>query len=363
MLGGSLLLILLAAEFFTNGVEHLGARLNLGEGAVGGVLAAVGTAMPETLVPFAAIVLSRSEGHDAIGVGAILGAPFMLSTLALAITGTAAFAYAGRREKGFILDLHRGSVIRDLRCFLGLYAIAVGASFVPQGFSRWGICALLLGAYAIYLRNSLKSSGALVEDTRPLRLQAVWTRLSLTRLPEETREAFLHRRSKHENGPPAMALTVVQVAASLALLLVGARLFVLHVEHLAVMLGVSGLIIALILAPVATELPEKMNSVIWVREGKERLSLANITGAMVFQSTIPTSLGIALTNWQLHGANMPGHSALFSIFIATAAALFVMVFVGLHRPDEAGRIKVNPLGLMAGFPLYILFILSIKFQW
>jgi cation:H+ antiporter len=54
----SLGIILLGAEVFVNGIEWLGKKLNLSEGAVGSVLAAVGTALPETLIPIIAIVIN-----------------------------------------------------------------------------------------------------------------------------------------------------------------------------------------------------------------------------------------------------------------------------------------------------------------
>jgi len=75
--------ILAGCELFVNGVEWFGRKLNLGEGAVGSVLAAVGTALPETVIPLIAILVSRGDSGHAIGIGAILGAPFMLSTLAI----------------------------------------------------------------------------------------------------------------------------------------------------------------------------------------------------------------------------------------------------------------------------------------
>ena len=46
----SLAAILGAAVIFTNAVEILGDRLELGRGAVGSTLAAVGTALPETMI-------------------------------------------------------------------------------------------------------------------------------------------------------------------------------------------------------------------------------------------------------------------------------------------------------------------------
>jgi cation:H+ antiporter len=65
--------------------------------------------------------------------------------------------------------------------------------------------------------------------------------------------------------------------------------------------GVEAIVLSLILAPLATELPEKVNSFFWVRDGKDSLALGNITGAMVFQSMIPVGIGLLFTDWDLSG--------------------------------------------------------------
>ena len=52
-------------------------------------------------------------------------------------------------------------------------------------------------------------------------------------------------------------------------------------------------------AAIATELPETLNAIIWVRQGKYRLALANISGAMMIQATVPTALGLFFTPWLL----------------------------------------------------------------
>src|SRR5436190_8826549 len=89
----SLIVILYGAELFTNGVEWIGEGFGLSEGAVGSVLAAVGTALPETLLPLIAIVSGHAAG-DEIGTGAIIGAPFMLTTLAMVVIAVAVLVYA-----------------------------------------------------------------------------------------------------------------------------------------------------------------------------------------------------------------------------------------------------------------------------
>src|SRR2546425_2024776 len=105
-LGVALVLILVSAELFTNALEWIGENFGLSEGAVGSVLAAVGTALPETLLPLVAILLGGHEAGKEIGVGAILGAPFMLSTLAMFVLGTSVlvFARGGRRSTNVVGD-------------------------------------------------------------------------------------------------------------------------------------------------------------------------------------------------------------------------------------------------------------------
>src|SRR5437773_1627374 len=94
------IVILLGAELFTNGIEWFGHKLGLAEGAVGSVLAAVGTALPETMIPIIAILVSSGASSSAVGVGAILGAPFMLGTLAMFVTGVAVLIVSRGRTNG-----------------------------------------------------------------------------------------------------------------------------------------------------------------------------------------------------------------------------------------------------------------------
>src|SRR6188474_1267972 len=107
----SFAIILAGALVFTNAVEWLGHRLDMGEGATGSILAAVGTAMPETLIPVVAII-GGSEGSEDVAIGAIIGAPFLLATLAMALVGIAALAFSGRREQGTRLAADIGTLDR-----------------------------------------------------------------------------------------------------------------------------------------------------------------------------------------------------------------------------------------------------------
>ena len=106
--------------------------------------------------------------------------------------------------------------------------------------------------------------------------------------------------------------------------------------------------ISLLITPVATELPEKFNSVMWMRQKKDTLALGNITGAMVFQSTFPVAIGLAFTDWRLYGADQ----------------LYVMLAVGLALLSGAilyGQLRFTKRGfgvgsLLFGGVLYAVFL-------
>src|SRR5687768_3022381 len=177
LLLGSLLVILLAAELFTNGIEWFGHKLNLAEGAVGSVLAAVGTALPETMIPLVAILLAGtgstdpSTGHE-IGVGAILGAPFMLATLAMFVTGVGVLAYRRRRRTGRGMPVDTHVLGLDIRYFFVAYAIAVAAAFVPADLSwlRYVAVVALIGIYAWYVKKHFEADTSIdAVDLAPLR--------------------------------------------------------------------------------------------------------------------------------------------------------------------------------------------------
>lgn len=341
--------ILLAAEYFTNSVEWLGKKMNLSEGAVGSVLAAVGTALPETMIPLIALLTGRGRAvSEEVGIGAILGAPFMLGTLAFCITGIAAVSttVGGRRRRVMLVD----PVImeRDLRFFLIVYTIAIATAFIPVHGVKVVIAIGLVASYAVYAYQTVKSGARLGEeegDLHPL---------------------YLARRQ----ADPALGPVLAQVALALGGIIIGARFFVTAIENLSNLFGVPAFVLALIIAPIATELPEKVNSVIWIRRGKDTLALGNITGAMVFQSSVIPAIGILLTPWVLNPLALTSAALtlfsvaiLFSTLVRTnhlhpalllAGGFYYTVFVATVLSDQTNSINWFLLALPAAGVLYLL---------
>jgi len=284
----ALAIILASAELFTNGVEWFGRRYELGEGAVGSILAAVGTALPETLVPIIAIVFTGGAAAEQVGIGAILGAPFMLASLAMVVTASAVVIFHWRGRRPLAVTINEGIMRRDLSHFLIAYALAMVAGVIHVRALHYGLAVGLMIFYGYYVWETLHAEGDLGEDTKPL---------------------YFHR---HPEMPYTYRI-FLQIGVAILGIILGAEIFVKEVQALSETLGAAPLIVSLLITPIATELPEKFNSVLWIRSRKDTLALGNITGAMVFQSTFPVSVGLIFTTWQLTTpALVAGVLALFS---------------------------------------------------
>jgi cation:H+ antiporter len=318
-------IVLAGALLFTNAVEWIGHRLEVGVGAVGSVLAAVGTAMPETLIAIVALV-GAEEGSEDVAVGAIVGAPFLLATLAMGLVGLFAYLYRDKRDQGVQLNVHRPTLERDLLFFLVLFAIAGLLAWGPPPAVRITVGVLFLLAYLLYIRLTLKGGG----DVQS----------------EESLNPLIFERRSERREDPALANCVLQLLVGLGAMVGGAHLFVEELLNLAKSIGAEPLVLALILAPLATELPEKVNSFFWVREGKDALALGNITGAMVFQSMVPVGIGLIFTDWELNW------HAVLSIGLGLAGGL--LAYESLHL---ARRFKLP--AVIGWFALYTAFIVAV----
>jgi len=319
LLIASLGLILFACELFTNGIEWTGRKLKLSDGATGSILAAVGTALPETSIPIIALMAGKAGGAD-IAVGAIAGAPFMLATLGFFVTGTAVFYFTRKGRRGLSMKVDTTVITRDLGFFLVIYTAAFVTTFIPGHHTlRLVVAICLASSYGYYTWVTLRHAGHSDHELDELHLSK-----------------FFHL----DNHSGFIA---VQVLASLGLIVMGAHLFVVAVEHVSAMFGVPAMLLSLLITPVATELPEKMNSVLWIKGGKDTLAIGNITGAMVFQASFPVAIGVAFTPWALSGPTMV--SAVIAIFSAGVC------YISLKR-----RKSLSPAVLLTGGAFYLAFI-------
>ena len=318
ILAAAFVIILVGAELFTNSIEWLGHKLGLSEGAVGSVLAAVGTALPETTIPLIAILFSGgSSAHD-VGIGAVLGAPFMLATLAMFVAGATVLLVTERKSSHGVMDVDRGHISTDVRAFGLAYGIVLLVGFVPGdvAWPRWIAAAAVIVLYLRYIRTHLTAEAEEGESAPgPLRLHTL-----IRRIRSADDRASTDTGAGFGVPHPTLTLVIIQVIVALAAIVLGATLFVGAIDRLTASLGLDPTLLALLIAPMATELPEAVNGIIWIRRGKDGLALGNITGAMVFQAAVPTSIALvfASDHWVITGATVFAFISAGVAFASTA---------------------------------------------
>ncbi|WP_329459049.1 sodium:calcium antiporter [Streptomyces sp. NBC_01497] len=336
--------IYLSCEWFVNAVEWLGRRLNVGRMAVGTVLAAFGTALPESVVTLVAVTTGANENAKDIGVGAALGGPLALSTIAYGVTGVMLLLKRrrgrlkepaetgmppggpeGDRVLGDERDMKR--LAKDQQWFLPIFAVKVALGLVAFAFKPT-LGLLFFAAYLVYFWREIRGGHDESDDAdelEPLKFQP-------------------------RTASPATWAVAAQTLLTLAVIFFASQLFVKQLDAIGPMIGLSTTVTALLLSPVATELPEVMNAVIWVRQGKTQLALANISGAMMIQATVPSGLGLLFTTWSFDGA------LIWSGAVTMAAIVYLLATMRAHRLTP-GRLAVAG-GFYVVFALGLIPILS-----
>ena len=166
---------------------------------------------------------------------------------------------------------------RDQTWFLAIFAVKVTLGLVAFAIKPW-LGLAFFAVYGVYFVKEMAGNGeqASGDGLEPLKLQP-------------------------RRGAPGTLAVTAQILVTLAVIFGASQLFVKQLEWAGPALGLPAAVVALLLSPVATELPEIMNAVIWVRQGKKQLALANISGAMMIQATIPSGIAILFTPWKFNG--------------------------------------------------------------
>ncbi|QKG18788.1 sodium:calcium antiporter [Actinomadura verrucosospora] len=350
--------IYLSCEWFVNAVEWLGRRLNVGKMAVGTILAAFGTALPESVVTLVAVTTGGTAESKDIGVGAAMGGPLALATVAYAVTGVALLqrrrklaaaagaaavpagaAVGGARggatavgrggpgapdERGEVLtgpgELAR--LVKDQRWFLAVFVVKVALGLVAFAFKPvLGLA--FFAVYAVYFWREMSGGSATPHavdhaagDTAAGAQDAV---------VDDDEDELEPLKLQPRREVPATWAVVAQTLATLAVIFVSSQLFVHQLDAIGPMIGLPAAVTALLLSPIATELPEIMNAIIWVRQGKTKLALANISGAMMIQATVPSGLGLLFTPWKFD------HALTWSGVVTIVAIVYLLATMRAHR--------------------------------
>lgn len=316
------LLIYFSCELFVNAIEWVGKAFNISQSAVGSVLAAFGTALPESVVTFIAVVFGANSSQKDIGVGSALGGPLVLSTISYAIVGISIVIFSSKRNLGSSIKVDGEKLARDQVWFMGIFVFKIGLGLIAFAIKPW-LGFLFLLAYGVYFYKEMNADTVEVaEELEPLKFSP-------------------------KSANPKKSLILAQTILSLVFIFIGSQMFVHNLDALSIALGMPPHMVSLLLSPIATELPETLNAFIWVRQGKENLALSNISGSMMIQATVPSALGIIFTPWMLD-------KSLMIAAIITFMAILI-IWATLKRSHlSAKRLAFNAI-------LYIVFIIGILY--
>ncbi len=314
----SLIIILIACEFFSNSAAWAIKKYSLGRGPAGRILSVMATALPETIIPLTALLLIPGRSGAEMAQGAILGAPLMLSTLAFGITGiTAAVLSLKDKTRGAVIGSGHTALLRGLLFFTVTFTLAIIFSwFHPAAKKAAAVVFLVIYAYYLHLCAADKVVDAENQD-------------GLYFSP---------------GANPAVQLVVFQLAAAAGGIVLGAGIFVDTLKYFSAEFRIDAFLLALFAAPFITEFPDSLNIVSRLKQKKDDAALSGIAGALVFQSCVVVFAGLVATPWDL--SNTAKVSALIAIVSAAYLAAYIKIFKKLHAA-----------ALIVPFLFYILFIL------
>ncbi len=211
--------------------------------------------------------MGNAPAQQQIGIGAALGGPLVLSTIGYAAVGVTLLLCMSREHRAIDGEVQR-EIGRDQAWFVGIFLVAMVLGMVAFTGKTW-LAPLFVLVYLVYVRRELKQTDSHeVELPEPLKLDP-GAGSALGRCCCKPWWLWWWWRWR-----PSCSF----ISWSMG------ELF-----------GLSPVLAALLLSPVATEMPELMNVLIWVRQGKHRLALANISGAMMIQGTIPKAFCLLFT--------------------------------------------------------------------
>ena len=310
LLIAGLAMILFGANWLVNGSSSIAKRFGISEFVIGLTIVGIGTSSPEMVVSF----LSSLQGKADMAIGNIAGSNIFNTLLILGITALIS-----------PLTITKSNLKRDipLNIIVTIILILLGMNFTIFGAGKDQLCridgAILLVIFVLYLWSSFKSDS-----------------------------------SDEENGGEGIKeystfMSISMVAAGLAALIFGGKLFVNSATELAKMFGVSDKFIAITVMAAGTSMPELATCVVAALKGRGQLALGNVLGSNIFNILLILG-GSAL----IHPLSFASMTAV-DLGIVLLCTVFILLSAFLFKKKELDRVEGALFILMeAGYMWYLI---------
>jgi cation:H+ antiporter len=329
--------LIISSWVLSYGAEHL--SMKYGAKFVGRTLLSIATTLPEIAI----VTYAAADGFYGIAIGAGLGSNLLMMTLGLAIMLLIATTRLSRAPlKGIPVGMFKLDKI-----FLLATAVISAALFVDgYNFLDGFAFSALFIAYIIMAflemkeerkRESLKNS-----ETQKLEVKS-----RVIEIDESGASVRIFDR--------AMLKAVLAFVAGTIGIAMGAGPFIHSMQGFSIEIGISAIILAVIISPIAGEMPEKISMMILARKGAAgaSIAIANVLGSKILNNTLLLAVAV-------FGAMF--HAGFYTTIELTTVLLYQVILVTVVTIIALLPLFKKEIGLRVGILLASMYLISLFIQ-
>jgi cation:H+ antiporter len=330
--------LIISSWVLSYGAEHL--SMKYGAKFVGRTLLSIATTLPEIAI----VIYAAADGFYGIAIGAGLGSNLLMMTLGLAIMLLIATT---RLSKAPLKGIAVGMFKLD-KIFLLATAVISAALFIDgynflDGFAFSALFIAYIIMAFLEMRKDRKNES--LESDSGLRKSEHRNEIS---------------EIKDSSGPSRMfdkemLKAVLAFVAGTVGIVFGAGPFIHSLQGFSLEVGVSVIILAVIISPIAGEMPEKISMMILARKGAAgaSIAIANVLGSKILNNTL--LLAVAVFGAMYHGGfyTTIELTPVLSYQVILVTSVTIIALLPLFRKE---------IGLKVGILLASMYLVSLFIQ-
>lgn len=315
--------LVVSSWLLSEGAEHLSERW--GGRFVGRTLLSLATTMPEIGI----VVAASGKGSYDAAIGSALGSNLFMMTLGLAVMLIISTTRLSKSPQKFV----------DVREF-GLDKILLVITAVIGALT-------FLNGYDIY--DAFLFSGLFV-------LYVYLAYREKKKEKEQERLGFqLHHETTDKISKKHFIRSIIFFVVGTAGIFFGAEPFVISLIGMSSDLGVSVVMLAIIISPIAGEMPEKISMILLARKGNKGVSIAvaNVLGSKIVNNTLLIAVAIFTAIAYRGFGAVISNTAFLENQMILITAITIIALIPMFR---------NKLDLKSGILLLLLYVFGISLQ-
>jgi cation:H+ antiporter len=329
----------LASWILSYGAEHLSEKF--GAKFVGRVLLSIATTLPEIAI----VIYAAAQGSFGIAIGSGLGSNLLMMTLGLAIMLIIATT---RLSKAPLKQIDVSTFKNDM-IFLILAAIISFVLFL-DGFNYIDAF-IFMGLFAGYIILSLYEMR--IENREKISNKNIDKNSNNYNNKELIVEQDISNDTNYEKKKFLKAIGTFFLGA--IGILFGAEPFIHSLEGLSVEFGISAVVLAVIISPIAGEMPEKISMMILARKGAAgaSIAIANVLGSKILNNTLLLAVAVFAAMYSFGFNKVIEMTEILYYQIILVTIVTILAVLPMFR---------KKIGLRFGFVLLFMYIICIFIQ-